>query len=108
MSLTGYSKSEVVLLPLPLDDAHGGRVRPAVVIGRGSHADELFVVPISSQLAKADLPLQDWRAAGLEIACGIRSQIATIESKRIIKALGILSARDQSALERKLRAWLEL
>ena len=108
MSLTGFSKSEVVLLPIPLEEPSSSRVRPAVVIGQGSHPGEVFVMPLSAQLEKVDLPLQDWQGAGLESACGVRSLIATVDSKLVIKALGILSTRDQQALERKLREWLQL
>ena len=72
------------------------------------HASDLFVVPITSQLANAGLTLQDWRVAGLNVRCGIRSQIATIEDRLILKSLGTLSPRDQAALESALRTWLRL
>ena len=74
-----FSKNEVLLLPIPFTDLTSRKVRPAVVIGHSSRAGDLFVVPISSQLPNADLVLQDWRAAGLNVLCGIKSQIATIE-----------------------------
>ena len=41
-----FSRGEVVLLPIPFTDLTSRKVRPAVVIGHGSHAGDLFVVPI--------------------------------------------------------------
>jgi len=103
-----FSRNEVVLLPIPFTDLTSRKVRPAVVIGHSSHAGDLFVVPISSQLPNVDLILQDWRAAGLNVRCGIKSQIATIEGRLVIRSVGTLSAADSASLEAKLRAWLQL
>jgi mRNA interferase MazF len=98
----------VVLLPIPFTDLTSRKVRPAVVIGHGGQAADLFVVPISSQLQNVDLVLQDWHAAGLNVLCGIKSQIATIEDRLVRKSVGVLSSLDQSALDQRLRLWLRL
>lgn len=103
-----FSRNEVVLLPIPFTDLTSRKVRPAVVIGHSSHPGDLFVVPISSQLPNVDLILQDWRAAGLNVRCGIKSQIATIEDRLVVKSVGNLSAQDGMALEGHLRGWLRL
>ena len=66
-----FSRSEVVLLPIPFTDLTSRKVRPAVVIGHSTHAGDLFVVPISSVLQNVDVALRDWRAAGLNVPCGI-------------------------------------
>lgn len=103
-----YSRNEIVLLPIPFTDLSSRKVRPAVVIGHGSHPGDLFVAPITSQLQNATLPLQDWRAAGLNVPCGIKSQLATIEDRLVVKSVGKLSAWDQVALDSALRGWLKL
>ena len=103
-----FSKGEVVLLPIPFTDLTSRKVRPAAVIGLSSHAGDLFVVPISSQLQNVDVPLGDWQKAGLNVACGIKSQIATIESSLVVQTVGTLSTKDQAVLERQLRVWLRL
>ena len=103
-----FSRGEVVLLPIPFSDLTSRKVRPAVVIGRSTHAGDLFVVPISSQLQNVDVVLNDWRAAGLNVPCGIKSQIATVESRLVLKTVGALSPKDRPALEQKLRTWLQL
>jgi hypothetical protein len=51
------SRNEVVLLPIPFTDLTSRKVRPAVVIGR--KGADLFLVPISSQMANTDFELQE-------------------------------------------------
>lgn len=103
-----FSKGEVVLLPIPFTDLTSRKVRPAVVIGSSTGAGDLFLVPISSQLRNVDLALADWREAGLNVACGIKAQLATVEQRLVVKSVGKLSARDAAALEARLRKWLGL
>ena len=103
-----FSRGEVVLLPIPFTDLTSRKVRPAVVIGHSSHPGDLFVVPISSVLQNVDLPLQDWRKAGLNVPCGLKSQLATIEDRLVVKSVGLLSPQDSGALEKRLRTWLRL
>jgi mRNA interferase MazF len=103
-----FSTSEVILLPIPFTDLSSRKVRPAIVIGHSTFAGDLFVVPISSELRNVDLALLDWRAAGLNVPCGIKPQLATIESRLVIKAIGVLSPRDRDSCRNRLRAWLGL
>jgi mRNA interferase MazF len=103
-----FSRGEVVLLPIPFTDLTSRKVRPAVVIGFGSHPEDLFVVPVSSQLQNVDLQLHDWRQAGLNVPCGIKAQIATIESRLVLQVVGRVSAGDHAALAQQLRGWLKL
>ena len=103
-----YSRNEIVLLPIPFTDLSSRKVRPAVVIGHSRHPGDLFVAPITSQLQNAAVPVQDWQTAGLNVPCGIKSQLATIESRLVIKSVGVLSLRDQGALDSALRGWLKL
>ena len=103
-----YSISDVVLLPIPFSDLTSRKVRPAVVVGQSSFAGDLFVVPISSQMHNVDLPLADWKSAGLNVPCGIKPQLATIESRLVRKTIGTLSRRDYEACKARLRAWLSL
>ena len=100
------SRNEVVLLPIPFTDLTSRKVRPAVVIGR--NGPDLFLVPISSVLANTDFPLQDWRAAGLNVSCGIKSQVATVEERLVVKSVGFLAAADRQTLDARLRTWLQL
>src|SRR5688572_14941410 len=90
------SRNDVVLLPIPFTDLSSRKVRPAVVVGRNGL--DLFLVPISSQLSNTDFTLTDWRGAKLNVPCGIKAQLATVEEKLIIKVVGTLNAADQKVL----------
>jgi mRNA interferase MazF len=68
------SRDDIVLLPIPFTDLSSRKVRPAIVIGFGSHPGDLFLVPLTSQLSNADFPLADWQAAGLNVSSGIKAQ----------------------------------
>jgi mRNA interferase MazF len=100
------SRNEVVLLPIPFTDLTSRKVRPAVVIGR--KGADLFLVPISSQMANTDFELQEWRAAGLNVPCGVKAQIATVEERLVVKSAGVLTSKDQQRLDAHLKLWLQL
>ena len=100
------SRNDVVLLPIPFTDLTSRKVRPAVVIGR--NGTDLFLVPVSSQLLKVDFPLKEWRAVGLNVPCGVKAQLATIEERLVIKTIGSLKTEDRKALNERLRFWLQL
>lgn len=100
------SRNDVVLLPIPFSDLTSRKVRPAIVIGRND--EDLFFVPISSVLANTDFPLKEWRAAGLNVLCGVKAQLATVEEKLVVKIVGKLTAADSQLLDQRLRNWLEL
>jgi mRNA interferase MazF len=108
MFLMSFSTGEVILLPIPFTDLTNRKVRPAVVVGHSTYAGDLFVVPISSQLENVDIVLADWRSAGLNVPCGLKSQLATVESRLVVKLVGKLSAADHSACKNRLRAWFGL
>src|SRR4051812_8419074 len=99
---------EIILVPIPFTDLTSSKVRPAVLIGFPTQSNDLFVAPISSQLQNTELALKDWKQSGLNVACGIKGQIATIERAIVVKRVGKLSSHDQNALEAALRAWLRL
>ena len=100
------SRNDVVLLPIPFTDLTSRKVRPAVVIGK-LRAD-LFLVPITSRLENTDFALRDWRLAGLNVPCGLKAQIATVEEALVVKTVGTLGSADQQLLNERLRAWLQL
>jgi mRNA interferase MazF len=100
------SRNDVVLLPIPFTDLTSRKIRPAVVIGR--KGADLFLVPISSVLSNTDIPLQQWREAGLNVPCGVKAQIATVEEGLVVKSVGTLAAADRQTLDTRLKAWLQL
>jgi hypothetical protein len=69
---------------------------------------DLLIVPLTSQLANADFLLQAWRAAGLNVATGVKGQVATVEERLVVKTVGTLAAPDRQLLDDRLRVWLQL
>ena len=102
------SRNEGVLLPVPCSDLSSSKVRPAIVVGREQLPGDLFIVPISSQLPNPDFPLHDWKLAGLNVPCGVKAQLATVEERLVRKVVGKLTAKDQLTLAARLRMWLGL
>jgi mRNA interferase MazF len=100
------SRNDVVLLPIPFTDLTSRKVRPGIVIGR--NGPDLLLVPISSVLSNTDFPLKDWQGAGLNVPCGVKGQIATVEESLVIKVVGAVAKSDQQMLNSRLRAWLQL
>ena len=96
----------VVLLPIPFTDLTSRKVRPAIVIGR--KGADLFLVPVSSVLSNTDFPIQEWKAAGLNVASGVKAQLATVEERLVVKIIGKLASADYQTLDQKLRGWLQL
>lgn len=102
------SRGDVVLLPIPFTDLSSTKVRPAIVVGRGSFPADLFVVPVTSQLGNADFPLADWAAAGLNVCSGVKGQLCTVEDGLVRKIVGAISPNDTVILDTHLRRWLGL
>jgi PemK-like, MazF-like toxin of type II toxin-antitoxin system len=100
------SRNDVVLLPIPFTDLTSRKVRPAVVIGR--RGADLFLVPISSVLANTAFALHEWQAAGLNVPCGVKAQLATVEERLVLKIVGRLAEIDAQSLNQQLRLWLQL
>ncbi len=100
------SRNDVVLLPIPFTDLKSRKVRPAIVVGR--NGADLFLVPLSSVLPNTDFPVQQWRAAGLNVPSGIKAQVATVEEGLVVKIVGTLAAADRQTLDERLRNWLHL
>ena len=102
------SRDDLVLLPIPFTDLSSRKVRPAVVIGFGSYPGDLFVGPLTSQLAGIAFTLADWRSSGLNVPSGVKAQLATVESSLVLKIVGRLPSRDRATLDGHLRQWLRL
>jgi mRNA interferase MazF len=102
------SRDDVVLLPIPFTDLSSMKVRPAIVVGHGSWPGDLFVVPVTSQLANADYIMSQWAESGLNVPSGIKGQICTVEVGLVRKVIGRICAVDREKLDAQLRAWFEL
>jgi len=98
----------MVLLPIPFTDLSSMKVRPAIVVVHGSWPGDLFVVPVTSQLANADYVMSQWEESGLNVPSGIKGQICTVEVSLVRKVIGRIGAVDREKLDAQLRSWFEL
>lgn len=96
---------EVILIRMEFHAAAGGKVRPAVVL-LDAGDDDFVAAPITSQPRNSefDLPIQQWRAAGLNVGSTIRVHKLTVLAKgEIVRRLGALAGPDREALISLLR-----
>ena len=88
--MTTYNFGDIVLLEFPFSGAVGSKKRPALVFCNTKDGD--FIVcrvstrPFSS---KYEIPVSDWRAAGLLATSYIKlHKIATLEMGLVNKKIG--------------------
>jgi mRNA-degrading endonuclease toxin of MazEF toxin-antitoxin module len=96
---------EVVLIRIDYHQTPGGKLRPAVVL-LDSADDDFVGAPITSRfrVSDFDVPIQQWREAGLNTASTIRVHKLTVLAKdEIVHRLGELVGVDRTALAEVLR-----
>ncbi len=110
-----YRRGDVVLVRFPFSDASGQKERPAIVLSTDIYHQnwhEVLVVAVTSQQPKTLRPtdyfLQDWAIAGLNRPSWVRSHLATVHFRLIIRKLGTLTPRDLKGVEKAVRLALGL
>jgi len=96
---------EVVLIRIDFHQTPGGKLRPCVVL-LDTADDDFVAAPITSRLRVSDfdLPIHEWREAGLNVASVIRVHKLTVLSKdEVVRRIGKLAAADRVALTGVLR-----
>jgi len=113
--MTTWRRGDVVLVPIDFTDRSGTKRRPAVVVCGDRYnaaAPDVMIASITCNLQavshSGDLPLADWRAAGLLRPSLVQAKIATVEATLGERRLGALSRRDLAALDRGRREALAL
>ena len=95
---------DVVLLRMEFHQTAGGKVRPAIVL-LDTGDDDFVAAPITSRLrlSEYDLPVREWKTAGLNVPSFIRIHKLTVLPKSgIVRQLGSLTRTDCDALVRLL------
>jgi mRNA-degrading endonuclease toxin of MazEF toxin-antitoxin module len=80
-------------------------VRPALVLLDAGDND-FVAAPVTSQSrgSRFDLPIREWRKAGLNVTSTVRLHKLTVLAKdEIIRSLGTLGIEDHQALSRMLQ-----
>src|ERR1017187_1273663 len=101
---------EVVLIRIDFYQTPGGILRPAVVL-LDSADDDFVAAPITSRfrVSDFDLPIHQWREAGLNTASMIRAHKLTVLPKdEIVRRLGELASADRTTLIAVLRRVVSL
>jgi mRNA interferase MazF len=108
-----FEFGDVVLAPFPFTDQSASKQRPAVVVsGRAYNTfrPDVVIMPITSQIqassALGEVLIGEWRQANLLKASAVKPVFATLEQRLIIRRLGVLQSRDQSALRAAITAVL--
>ncbi|MQX36480.1 type II toxin-antitoxin system PemK/MazF family toxin [Roseospira navarrensis] len=104
-----FDPFDVVVVPFPFSDRAASKRRPALVLS--SHAfnaahDQVVLAMITSSRADpwpSDVPLADWRSAGLTVPCHMRAKVFTLDTALILRRVGHLSDGDIEAVRVTLR-----
>ncbi len=95
---------DVVLLWMEFHQTAGGKVRPAIVL-LDSGDDDFVAAPVTSRsrLSEYDIPVQQWKTAGLNVASFIRVHKLTVLPKSaVVRQLGALTRPDREVLVKTL------
>lgn len=109
--MKSYSKNEVILVRYPFSDLSGSKVRPAVIVSAPHVSQDIFIVPLTSNLTSllaGEFALADWKTAKLNVPTVAKRGLYTVHESLIIKTVGKLSNSDAKTLEGSLRGWLGL
>ena len=109
--MASYSKGSVVLVQFPFSDLAGAKVRPAIAVSTLHQSQDIFIVPLTSKLNRlqpGEFIMQDWQAAGLNVATAVKRGIFTIHQDLITRRVGSISSVDAEELAGSLRMWLGL
>jgi mRNA interferase MazF len=110
-----FDRGDVILVPFPFADRLAEKQRPAIVVSsngyQGSGGD-LIIAQLTSRTNApprlGDHILRQWQAAGLPLPSLARARVTTIHRSRVRKRLGRLLDDDLRAVDRGLRAAMQL
>lgn len=103
-----------MLVPFPFSDLSTTKVRPAVVVsGQHYHSarPDLILAALTSNTrgtSPVDYLLRDWVAAGLVKPTAFKPVLFTIDPRRILYQVGVLTRPDLEEIDRRLRLMLDL
>lgn len=103
-----FEPFDLVVVPFPFTDLEARKRRPALVLSgpdflrNTGHAILAMVTTAKQSSWNSDVPLWDWKAAGLPHPSVVRAKVFTLDSRFILRRLGGLSRRDRAAVRRSL------
>ncbi len=108
-SSTSYKFGDIVLVPFPFTDQTQSKRRPAIVVSSDAYErarQDLILISLTTRVSPEArfgvAPLQQWKQAGLPVACFIKPVLFTFEKRLVIKRLGRLQEEDRSRVRAAL------
>lgn len=112
-NMVSLDEFDTVVVPFPFTEPPVVKRRPAVVVSvsgfnRAHTGKVLAMVTTADVRWPSDVALQDWRQAGLRVACSVRFKLFTLDDHLIVRKAGTLSMRDAEAVQAGLRRCLAI
>lgn len=108
-----YDSFEVVLIPFPFTDNASSKKRPALILSSSIHFNRKIGASVMAMITTSahhpwplDIPIADWKAAGLPVPSIIRMKFFTLDHRLILKKLGFLVLADQHRVEKNVKQLL--
>ncbi len=104
-SMTNYQPGDLLLVAFPYTTGAQTKSRPAMVIVDTGDAD-VVVARVTTQSLQTDhdVPIKDWRGAGLLAPSVVRvHKLATLEKSLVQRCLGRIQSADRAAISAALR-----
>lgn len=109
LTMTSFSKYDIVVVKFPFASSRKYKARPAVIVSSelyNTHSrNTLLIMAISSQITSRlhfEPLIVEWEKSGLLKPSIIKSAIATIEKEYVLTTLGKLGKSDQEYLDKLL------
>jgi len=107
------NRGDIVLVPFPFSDLSGQKIRPALLLSKGSKSNDVIVIFITSKITKnkslTSVLVTPTEQNGLkvdsEIICG---KIATLDKKIILGSIGCLDKANIAKVDLVLKQVLGL
>ena len=109
-----YKPYTIIAVPFPFTDSSQTKKRPALVISsehhqsKTSHISLLMVTTAKHSSWYDDHSIMDLASAGLNTLSIIRQKLFTIDSRLVIKKIGVLSKEDQNKVVALIQQHLKL
>jgi mRNA interferase MazF len=89
--MPSYSRGEIILVRYPFSNLAGSKVRPAAVVSAPHGSQDLIIVPLTGRtggLLAGEFLLQDWKAAGLNVATAVKRGVYTVHEGLVVSRIG--------------------
>lgn len=110
-----YKPFDVVVVPFPFTDIKADKRRPALILSsdkafnkRSGHAVLAMITSQKNPDWPLDTTLTGNHQAGLKTPSKVRMKLFTLDNRLILRRIGKLTTKDQTAVARKLRSLLAL